>query len=78
TPVPADLLHPRLVVFDIVYNPIKTRLRKEAETAGAKTGSGLNMLAWQGAVAFEMWFGQPAPVKLMEAEAVKLLERDEN
>ncbi|MFC2071895.1 shikimate dehydrogenase [Chloroflexota bacterium] len=73
TPVTADLLKPGLVVFDIVYNPIKTRLLREAETAGAKTISGLDMLIWQGALAFEKWTGQKAPVELMQKEAIKAL-----
>ncbi|MBA7712931.1 Shikimate dehydrogenase (NADP(+)) [subsurface metagenome] len=57
TPVPARLLKPGLVVFDIVYNPVKTRLLGEAEAAGAQTIGGLDMLVWQGALAFEKWTG---------------------
>ena len=75
TPVAADLLRPGLVVYDIVYNPIETRLLKEVEAAGAKTISGLDMFVWQGALAFEMWTGQKAPVELMKKEATRLLEK---
>ena len=78
TPVTSNLLKPGLVVFDIVYNPIKTRLQKEAEAAGATVISGLDMLVWQGALAFEKWTGQQAPVDLMKREVIKVLERDEN
>ncbi len=78
TPVISDLLRPNLVVYDIVYNPIKTRLQREAEVAGATTISGLNMLVWQGALAFEKWTGLKAPVELMKQEAIKLLEKHEN
>ena len=78
TPVGADLLRPDLVVYDIVYNPIKTRLRQEAEAAGATVISGLDMLVWQGALAFEKWTGRKAPVNLMKAEAVKQLESHED
>ncbi len=74
TPVPADLLRPGMLVYDIVYNPVKTRLLQEAEAAGAETISGLDMLVWQGALAFERWTGQKAPVKLMKREALKILE----
>jgi len=73
TPVPARLLKPGLIVFDIVYNPIKTRLLKEAETASAQTIGGLDMLAWQGAIAFEKWTGRKAPLDLMKKEAIKAL-----
>ena len=73
TPVTANLLSPDLVVFDIVYNPVKTRLLKEAEAAGAKTISGLDMFIWQGALAFEKWTGLKAPVELMREEVFKVL-----
>jgi shikimate dehydrogenase len=77
TPVDADLLRPDLVVFDIVYNPLKTRLLREAEAAGAQIIAGIDMLAWQGALAFEKWTGVQAPVDLMKIEAVRLLEKHE-
>ena len=73
TLVDSDLLGRGLIVFDIVYNPIKTRLLREAEAAGAETISGLDMLVWQGALAFEKWTGQKAPAQLMKEEAIKLL-----
>lgn len=78
TPVSPDLLKPSLIIFDIVYNPIKTRLLREAETAGAETISGVDMLVWQGALAFEKWTGAKAPVKLMRETAIKGLQGYEN
>ncbi len=78
TLVSSDLLKSSVIVYDIVYNPIKTKLLQEAEWAGAKTISGLDMLAWQGALAFEMWTGLKAPIELMKEEAIKLLEKHEN
>ena len=78
TPVVSNLLKPNLVVFDIVYNPIKTRLQKEAEAAGATTISGLDMLVWQGALAFEKWTGLKAPVEVMREKVITVLGRDEN
>lgn len=73
TPVTANLLSSDLVVFDIVYNPVKTRLLAEAEAAGAKTISGLDMFVWQGALAFEKWTGLKAPLELMREEVIKVL-----
>jgi shikimate dehydrogenase len=73
TPFPARLLKPALIVFDIVYNPIQTRLLKEAEAAGAQTIGGLDMLVWQGAIAFEKWTGRKAPLDLMRREVIKAL-----
>lgn len=74
SPVPARLLRPDLAVFDIVYNPLKTRLATEAARAGAETVMGLDMLVWQGALSFEMWTGKEAPVELMKREAIRVLE----
>lgn len=76
SPVPAELLKDSLIVFDIVYNPIETRLLREAKAAGARTISGIDMLAWQGALAFEKWTGQTAPLDLMRKEAMKMLEKE--
>lgn len=73
TPVTSSLLKPDTIVFDTVYNPIKTRLQREAEEAGATTISGLDMLIWQGALAFELWTGLKAPVELMREEVIKVL-----
>ncbi len=76
TPVPARLLKAGLVVFDIVYNPVQTRLLTEAEAAGAKTISGIDMLVWQGVLSFEKWTGRKAPVELMKREAMKALAHE--
>jgi len=78
SPVPAGLLKDSLIVFDIVYNPMTTRLLREAKAAGARTIGGIDMLAWQGALAFEKWTGQSAPLDLMRKEAIKMLERHED
>jgi shikimate dehydrogenase len=73
TMVPAALLKGVPVVFDIVYNPVETRLLKEAAKAGAKIINGVDMLAWQGALAFEKWTGRPAPLDLMRRQILKAL-----
>jgi len=78
TPVTSNLLKPSLVVFDIVYNPIKTRLQREAEAVGAKTISGLDMLVWQGALAFEKWTGLKAPIGVMREKVIEVLQRHED
>jgi shikimate dehydrogenase len=65
TPVPAKCLHPGLVVMDIVYNPLRTRLLQEAAAAGCVTIDGLAMFIRQGARQFELWTGLPAPVDIM-------------
>jgi shikimate dehydrogenase len=69
--VPMDpaLLHERLVVSDLIYNPLVTRFLREAESRGAQIHGGLGMFIYQGAYAFEYWTGQKAPVRAMR-EAV--------
>jgi shikimate dehydrogenase len=65
TPVAAETLRPGLVVMDIVYNPLKTRLLREAACAGCTTIDGLSMFVHQGARQFELWTGLKAPVDIM-------------
>lgn len=65
SPVNPALLHQGLLVFDIVYNPVKTRLLRDAEKAGAETLSGVNMLVYQGAEAFRLWTGVDPPEDTM-------------
>ena len=74
SPVPSDLLHSGLCVMDIVYNPLETKLMKDAEIVGAKVVSGLEMLLYQGAVAFEIWTNCPAPVGVMRKAALDELK----
>jgi shikimate dehydrogenase len=63
--VTRDMMHPDLVVNDIIYNPLKTRLLEEAEIAGAKTLNGVKMLVYQGAESFQIWTGKKPPLDLM-------------
>ena len=65
-PLRAELLDAEHLVVDLVYNPLETRLLRTAKEHGAKTASGLGMLLYQGALAFEAWTGKavdPEPVR---------------
>lgn len=75
TLVTADMMRRGLIVNDIVYEPLQTKLLREAKRAGAKTIDGLGMLVHQGAMAFEIWAGRRAPVKVMEAAIKRELLR---
>ncbi len=77
TLVTSDMMHRGLVVNDIVYKPLETRLLREAKRAGARTINGLGMLVHQGALSFEIWTGKRAPIKVMDAAARKELRRGE-
>ncbi len=62
-PLQLDFGHvpPGSVVYDIVTDPLDTPLLKAARGAGFAVIDGLAMLIGQAAVAFELFFGQPAP-----------------
>lgn len=64
-PLPFNLLREEQVVCDLVYNPVETLFLKKAGQAGAIAASGLGMLLYQGALAFELWTGVAAPVEVM-------------
>jgi shikimate dehydrogenase len=70
TPVPSEWLKPDLAVMDIVYNPLETKLVKNAKAVGAKVVSGVEMLIYQGAVSFEIWTACKAPVEVMRKAAL--------
>lgn len=67
TPVPAALHRPGSVVFDMVYDPVETRLLREARAAGCRVVDGREMLVAQAAAQFETWTGVEAPVGVMRA-----------
>jgi shikimate dehydrogenase len=75
TPIPAELLPPDLFVVDLIYNPPLTQLLRDAASAGDTTLGGELMLLQQGARAFEMWTGRPAPVEVMQAELDRTREQ---
>ena len=65
TPVDAAMLREGAVVFDSVYNPLETRLLREAAGAGCRTVKGLEMFVNQAVEQFELWTGQTAPRDVM-------------
>jgi shikimate dehydrogenase len=65
SPLAGSLLSPHLVVADIVYNPLKTKLLQDAEKRGCTTVDGLGMLIYQGAAAFTLWTGKTPLVEEM-------------
>ena len=63
--VPAELFRPGQVVFDVVYNPLETKLLKDAKAAGLQTISGVEMFINQAVLQFEQFTGVAAPYKVM-------------
>ena len=70
SPWPAEIPLPAgVTVYDMVYRPARTVLMQQVEAAGGRAIGGLGMLIHQGALAFEIWTGQEAPVDVMRAAA---------
>jgi len=65
TPVPKNILKKGMIVFDAVYNPIETRLLREANENGCHTVNGLSMFINQAAEQFRLWTDIDAPIELM-------------
>ncbi len=63
-PVPAGILPADLLVLDLIYRT--TALLRAAEETGSRTQDGESMLLHQGAAAFTLWTGQPAPLEVMQ------------
>ncbi len=68
--VPADSLHDRQVVVDLIYQPARTPLLEAARDAGADAWGGLGMLVHQAAASFRIWTGQEPPLEVMSAAAL--------
>jgi shikimate dehydrogenase len=67
-PIKAGFLHKKLKVYDIIYNPVRTRLVEYALKKSIDSTNGINMLLYQGSLAFEWWTKQKAPIGLMRKE----------
>jgi shikimate dehydrogenase len=66
SPIPAESLHGDLLVLDLIY--ARTHLLRDAAAAGCAVADGELMLLHQGAAAFTLWTGQPAPLELMQGK----------
>jgi shikimate dehydrogenase len=64
TPIPAEIIPPDLLVLDLIYK--RTTFLRDAEAAGCTVSDGELMLLHQGAAAFTLWTGKPAPLELMQ------------
>lgn len=73
SPLPKQLLKSNHIIFDAVYNPLKTKLIADAESIGCKTISGVNMLVHQGAQSLRIWLGINPPIEIMKKEVLRAL-----
>lgn len=73
SPLSVHNLKPGSFVSDIVYNPLETRLLREAGNKGAEIQNGVDMFVHQGALAFEKWTGIEPDIKRMKDKVLKQL-----
>ncbi|MDQ3814790.1 MAG: shikimate dehydrogenase [Armatimonadota bacterium] len=74
TPVPAAALQAELTVYDIVYNPLETRLLRESKQIGARVVDGLGMLIYTNVRAAHICAGLDISAATMRAEALRVFE----
>ena len=65
-PVDLKLLPPGALVYDIVYNPARTKFLKTAESLGYPTLNGLNMLLLQGEESYRLFTGEMPDLEVMK------------
>lgn len=78
TPIPSRFLRAGQTVYDIVYNPLETRLLREAKAMGAKPVEGLGMLIYTNVRAVEVCAGLEISAATMRAEALRALAEQEH
>jgi shikimate dehydrogenase len=72
-PVSPNILRAGMVVMDVVYNPLTTKLLRLAEERGCTTVTGLEMFLYQGAEQLRLWTGIEPPLEVMRETARKKL-----
>jgi 3-dehydroquinate dehydratase/shikimate dehydrogenase len=75
TPLQKDQISPRAIVFDTVYNPLRTKFLDMASELGCRTLEGVTMFIRQGAAQFELYTGQKPPQDVVEAVVLKELRK---
>jgi shikimate dehydrogenase len=76
TPIPKELLKKGMVVMDIVYQPLQTKLLREAKEMGCVTVDGLEMLIRQGVAQFEIWTGKRLEIGQIKKDLRRVLKRE--
>ena len=77
SPVGSSFLGKYKYVIDVIYNPLKTKLLRDAEANGCRTVSGLDMFVHQGAEQLKLWTGIEPPRELMKKVVIERLEKIE-
>lgn len=73
TPLESKFFHSSMTVFDVIYNPVKTRFLTEAANAGCLTQNGLRMLLYQALASSRLWSGTEVPESIYNIEELQNL-----
>jgi shikimate dehydrogenase len=73
----AEAFHPKQIVFDLIYNPVKTKFLRFAESQGARVIGGLEMLLHQAAKSFELWTSKPMPLEKIRSMLLDAIAKAE-
>jgi shikimate dehydrogenase len=65
SPVPSEILPKDVLIYDTIYTSHRTALMRAGDKVGARSSNGLAMLLHQGALEFDIWFRQEAPLAVM-------------
>ena len=76
SPVSREILRKFKLVMDVVYNPVRTRLLREAQEEGALTITGVEMFVQQGADQIRLWTHMEPPLEVMRQVVLGHLEQD--
>jgi shikimate dehydrogenase len=68
----ADDFNAGHVVYDLVYNPLETRLLREAASRGARCINGLEMLIQQASASYRLWTGRQMPLEPVREALMKV------
>ena len=77
TLIGGELLHPDMLVYDVVYQPPETKLLGLAREQGAQTANGLGLLFYQGMLSFHRWSNQELSLEVKN-KIRRLLEKGQN
>lgn len=78
SPLPREALRRGMVVMDIVYQPLKTKLLQDAEEQGCRTINGLEMLSRQAAVQIEIWTKKKPEVREIKEDLWQVIKEKES
>jgi shikimate dehydrogenase len=73
SPLPRELLHQGMTVFDTIYNPATTLLLRWAKEASCATQNGLRMLLYQGLASSKLWTGVEVPETIFDIHKLERL-----